>query len=169
MINTRRKFLLAGFAGSVIFLTYNSELFGGVTVLQTLSRVQDDLFPQSAEIDGLPTKEQINAKAYLSFVLNHPRVTQSDKDFIKNSVKWLNEEAIAKYKKIYTKLSSSQRQEVLKSISQISWGESFIADILKYTFEAMLGDPIYGVNKNESGWKWLNHQSGLPRPKRTFL
>ncbi|PHS58745.1 MAG: hypothetical protein COB17_02020 [Sulfurimonas sp.] len=166
MINTRRKFLLAGFAGSVVLLTLNSELFGGVTVLETISVLQEDLFPQT---DGVPTKNEINAKAYLGLMLNHKSVRDADKEFIKNGVKWLNEEAIDMYKKTYTKLNTSQRQEVLKSISKTSWGEGFIADILKFIFEAMLGDPIYGINKNESGWIWLNHKPGLPRPTKAYL
>jgi len=166
MINTRRKFLLAGFAGSIVLLSFNSKIFAGVKVIDTLSQVQDDLFPQTTNV---PTKKQINAKAYLSLMLNHPRVTKTDKDFLKNGVKWLNEESNSLYSKIYTKLDSDKRQEVLRSISKSSWGESFIADNLKFTFEAMLGDPIYGSNKDESGWKWLNHTAGLPRPKEAYL
>ena len=166
MINTRRKFLLAGFAGSVVLLSFNSQIFGGVKVIDTLSLVQDDLFPQTTNV---PTKKQINAKSYLALILNHPRVTQTDKDFLRNGVKWLNEEANSLYSKIYTKLNTDERQEVLKSIAKESWGRSFIADNLKYVFEALLGDPIYGVNKNESGWRWLNHKAGLPRPKVAYL
>ena len=165
-LNSRRTFIQAGFASSIVLISVNSELFGGVTVLGTISVLQADLFPQTA---GLPTKKQINAKAYLSLILNHSRVTDTDKKFIKNGVKWLNEESISKYKKIYTKLTPSQREDVLKDVSLTSWGESFIANILKYSFEAMLGDPIYGINKDESGWKWLNHSAGLPRPKETYL
>ena len=31
-------------------------------------------------------------------------------------------------------------------------------------FEALLLDPLYGGNKEEKGWKWLNHTPGFPRP-----
>ncbi len=128
--------------------------------------MQDDLFP---ETKNLPTKKQINAKAYLSLMLNHPRVRDAEKDFLRNGVKWLNEEANLLHSKIYTKLNTDERQDILKSIAKESWGRSFIADNLKFVFEAMLGDPIYGSNKNESGWRWLNHKAGLPRPKVVFL
>jgi len=165
-LNSRRRFIQAGFAGSVVLIAINSKLFGGVSVLETVFVLQEDLFPQST---GVPTKKQINAKSYLSLILNHPRVTDSDKKFIKNGIRWLNEEAVDKYKKIYIRLTPSQRQDILNEISLTSWGEDFIADILKYIFEAMLGDPIYGINKDESGWKWLNHRPGLPRPKVTYL
>jgi len=163
---SRRTFIKAGFAGSVVLLNTNSELFGGVTILSTISVLQEDLFPQTTKV---PTNKQINAKTYLRLILNHSRVSESDKKFIKNGVKWLNEEAISKYKKIYVKLSQFQREDILKDISLTSWGESFIDTILRYIFEAMLGDPIYGINKDESGWKWLNHKTGLPRPKEAYL
>jgi len=44
--------------------------------------------------------------------------------------------------------------------------------VLGYIFEALLVDPVYGGNPNGIGWKWLEHQPGLPRPtadKRYFL
>jgi len=166
ILKSRRMFLKAGFLSSVVFITVDSELFGAVTVMQTISLVQEDLFPQSV---GVPTKKEINATAYLALILQHPRVTNQDKEYIKNGVKWLNEEAVSKYKKVYTKLTPTQRQAVLKDISLQRWGEVWISDILKYIFEAMLGDPIYGINKNESGWKWLKHSAGLPRPKEAYL
>jgi hypothetical protein len=30
----------------------------------------------------------------------------------------------------------------------------------------MLYDPIYGINKEQAGWSWLEHQPGLPRPNK---
>jgi len=165
-LNSRRTFIKAGFTGSVVLLTVNSEVFGGVTIFGTVSILQEDLFPQTTKV---PTNKQINAKAYLSLILNHSRVSRSDKKFIRDGVKWLNEESVSKHKKVYAKLSQSQREDILKDISLTSWGESFIDTMLRYIFEAMLGDPIYGINKDESGWKWLNHKTGLPRPKEAYL
>lgn len=165
-LNSRRKFLLGGFAGSVVLLSFNSELFGGVTMLDSMAVLQEDLFPQAR---GVPTKDQINAKAYLSLILNHTRISDTDKEFLRNGVKWLNEDSISKYKKKYIKLNKAQRQIILNDISKTPWGESFIEDVLRFIFEAMLGDPVYGVNKGESGWKWLEHTGGLPRPKAAYL
>jgi hypothetical protein len=41
--------------------------------------------------------------------------------------------------------------------------------MMRYIFEAMLGDPIYGANKHEAGWKWLAFEGGKPRAKRMYL
>jgi gluconate 2-dehydrogenase gamma chain len=32
----------------------------------------------------------------------------------------------------------------------------------------MLGDPIYGGNKNNNGWQAINHNTGLPQPKEKY-
>ena len=163
---SRRTFLATGFLSTVMLITYSGELFGAVTPLQTISLVQKDLFPSTSLV---PSATEINAKSYLIKILAHSRVTQSDKEYIKNGARWLNEEAVSIYGKVYTKLSSKQRQKVLKEIAETSWGESWIKSIMSYIFEAMLGDPVYGGNVGESGWKWLNHQGGLPRPKKALL
>lgn len=163
---SRRVFLKNSFLTSVIFLTCSGELFGAVTPMQMISLVQKDLFPDTA---NTPKSDDINASYYLNKILNHSRVTEQDKDFIRSGVKWLNEECVQKYKKVYTKLSASERQNILQEISQSGWGDSWLRTIMTYLLEAMLGDPIYGGNKNQSGWKWLNHKSGLPRPIKAIL
>ena len=165
-LRSRRNFIKGGFVGSIVLLSVDSVLFGGVRIADTVSVLQDDLFPNST---GVPNQEQTNAKAYLFLILNHSRISDEQKRFIKNGIKWLNEESVSKYKKLYTKLTYTERQNILEDISKISWGESFIEAMLKYILEATLGDPIYGINKDECGWKWLNHKGGLPRPKEAYL
>ena len=141
---------------------FQDKLFGAVTPLQTLAVVQEDLFPQEMI-------QSSNALSYISVIFAHSRVSADNKRFLRNGSKWLNEKAVQIYGEVYTKLSSKQRQKVLQKIAQESWGESWIETVLSYIMEAVLGDPVYGVNKNELGWKWLGHVSGLPRPKEMYL
>ena len=166
MINKKRRFLLSGFAGGIVLLWYNKGFFGGVRVLDTIALLQKDIFPYT---DGVPDVDDISAKKYVALILNHPRINDRDKEFLKNGVKWLNEEALELFDDVYIKLSFEKRQSVLKSIAKTSWGESFIADNLTYIFEAMFGDPVYGINKDEVGWRWLNYKTGLPRPKVAYV
>ena len=163
---SRRIFLKNSFLSSVILLTYGSELFAAITPMHTISIVQKDLFPSTGLV---PSSKYINANFYLNKILTHSRVTLEDKIFIRDGVKWLNEEAVTKYKKVYVRLSKKQRQKVLKDVADSDWGESWLATIMTYLLEAMLGDPIYGGNKSEIGWKWLNHKGGLPRPTKALL
>ncbi|MCF6340833.1 MAG: gluconate 2-dehydrogenase subunit 3 family protein [Sulfurimonas sp.] len=149
-----------------MLITYSGELFGAITPINTIAQVHKDLFPDNKMA---PNQNDINASYYLNSILNHSRITNDRKRFIRNGVKWLNEESTLKYRKMYTKLSSTQRQTILRDISKTNWGESWLDIIMTYLLEAMLGDPIYGGNRAESGWKWLKHTSGFPRPKKAFL
>ncbi len=165
-LKSRRNFLQKGFLGGSIFVFAQGSLFGSVSPLDTLSVLFQDLLPETKKSPGA---NENNVLAYISLILHHSRVSQAQKKFIRNGVQWLNEEALSQYKLLYTKLSEPKRQALLKDIAKTGWGESFIFTMLGYGFEAMLGDPVYGVNKNESGWKWLKHKPGLPRPKEALL
>jgi hypothetical protein len=166
MKKTRRNFLLATLASTTVFFTLKSTKFEEVKTIDTLSQLHSDLFPEN---ENIPNKKQINSIAYLILMLNHPKIIQNDKDFLLHGAKRLNEKSEKQYDKLYNFLHYNQRQKLLKEIAITSWGESFIADNLKFIFEAMLGDPIYGSNKDESGWIWLEHKAGLPRPKVAYL
>jgi len=163
---TRRNFLKNSFLSSVILLTSSGELFGAVTPTQTLGVLHKDLFPSSSFI---PSVKFINANLYLNKIFVHSRVSDEDKEFIRDGVRWLNEESVNKYKKVYANLPEKKRQKVLQEVVDTDWGESWIHNIMMYMMEAMLGDPIYGGNGGELGWKWLNHQPGLPRPTKAYL
>ncbi len=165
-LHSRRTFLKGSFLGGAVLIMSGRELFGAVSPLETISLVQSDLFPETPYI---PTLKDINAMPYISIILSHSHVSDTEKQFLRNGVQWINEEAVDMYKKRYTELLASQRQSVLHSISKHGWGEGWIESILSYIFEAMLGDPVYGINKAETGWKWLKHSPGKPRPTKAFL
>jgi len=161
-LHSRRTFLKAGFLSSAVFVMSGCELFSITTPKETIKVLQVDLFPKLKELD-------IQTSSYISIILHHSRVSDEDKAFIKNGVKWLNEEAVKMHKTTYVKLLATQREEVLRAIVKTEWGENFMYNISSYLFEAMLGDPIYGGNNKEAGWKWLHFNGGQPRPKEMYL
>ena len=161
-MKSRRTFFQTAFLGTSLLFISGKGVFASVTPLQTLELVQVDLFPQTMV-------ENANAFAYLSVILKHSHISNENKQFLRNGTRWLNEEAVKEYKEVYTKLNKDQRQNILKIVAKESWGRGWIKTVLTYIMEATLGDPIYGINKNETGWKWLEHESGLPRPKETLL
>jgi len=161
-LNQRRNFLKYSFLGSSVFIMNGCELFSVTTIHDTIKVLHTDLFPKANEL-------QIETSNYISIILHHERVTKEDKIFLKNGVKWLNEASASMYKKTYTKLLFQERQELLHAIVQKEWGESWLHTVMTYLFEAMLGDPIYGGNNNEAGWKWLSFEGGLPRPTKAYL
>lgn len=162
ILNSRRNFLKSSFLGGAVIVMSGSELFGAVSAPETLTLVQEDLFPYAKEMN-------INTSAYLTLILHHSRVADEDKAFIRNGVQWLNEESLKIYNTTYTKLEPSKRQKILQIINIQAWGRSWCATILSYIFEAVTSDPVYGVSKKEAGWKWLDFKAGLPRPKEPML
>ena len=158
----RRNFLKAGILSSAVVITNGCSIFGITTARDTIKVLENDLFPKAKELG-------INTADYISIVLRHSRITQEEKRFLKNGARWLNESSVELFKRQYTKLSAKERQEVLKSITREKWGSSWCDTVLRYTFEAAFGDPIYGGNNNEAGWKWLAFKGGEPRPTKAYL
>ena len=158
----RRAFLKAGVLSSAVVIMNGCSVFGITTPRETIKLLQNDLFPKAKELG-------INTSDYIGIVLKHSRITKADKKYLKNGVKWLNEEAVNIYKKQYTKLYADERQKVLESFAKESWGRSWLDTILRYTFEAAFGDSIYGGNNNEAGWRWLAFSGGEPRPTKAYL
>lgn len=165
-LKTRRTFLKKTAFSTTALVFPQTELLASESVLDTLSLLQRDLY---GDLQSAPSFKEVNSRAYLSLILTHSRVDEETKKYIKNGAIWLDEESMKLYKQPYIKLNSNERQKTLESVAAYTWGENWIDVMLRFIYEAVLGDTIYGVNKNESGWKWLNHVSGLPRPKEPLL
>jgi len=138
------------------------RLYASITPLETISLLQEDLFPLIKQL-------QSNSALYMVTMLNHSYISNNDKQFIRNGVKWLNEESINYYYKTFTKLSFDERYVLLQTVSKEKWGEKFIFMMLSLIMESVLGDPIYNINHNQQGWQWLGHETGYPQPKEAFL
>ena len=158
----RRNFLKAGLLSSAVILTSGCTVLGVTTSRDTIKVIQNDLFPKAKELG-------INTADYITIIYRHHKIAESDKEFLKNGVKWLNESAIEMHKQTYTKLSDEQRQEVLREIATFEWGESWIDTMLRYIMEASLGDPIYGGNNKQAAWQWLSFTGGSPRATEVYL
>jgi gluconate 2-dehydrogenase gamma chain len=158
----RRDFLKLGFLSSAVFLMSGCELLGITTPKETIQLLVKDLFPKAKELG-------ISTSSYIDVIFAHSRITQEEKKFLKNGVKLLNESAYEKYKSRYTQLAKPQRLELLEQVAQTQWGTDFMDSVLRYTLEATLGDPIYGGNNNEAGWKWLGYEAAKPQPKKAYL
>jgi gluconate 2-dehydrogenase gamma chain len=128
---------------------------------KTFVAVQMILFP--ADGNG-PSATDINATAYLKFVLEAADTDTEDKDFVYKGVDWLNQLAQTNSNKIFIEHTNPQQQELIKQIAKSRSGERWLSFLINYIFEALLSDPVYGGNPDGIGWQWLTHQPGFPRP-----
>lgn len=129
----------------------------------TLDATLMQLLPESAT--G-PSAKDINALAYLHQVMTvHP--TESDeKAFILKGVGWLNSYAQSEKNKTFVLLSTQEKEQLLKNISQSVAGSNWLNTLIGYILQAMLAPPSYGGNPQGIGWQWLEHQGGFPLPEK---
>lgn len=131
-----------------------------------LKEVQQHLFPVD---DNSPGADQINATDYLAWVLSDPRKDPTDIKYIIDGIGWVDETADEEYGKTFLDLNEAEMEKLIAFIANEGWGSSWLSIVLSYIFEALVADPLYGGNTDESGWKWLSHFPGYPRPKGDLL
>ncbi|RUM66559.1 MAG: hypothetical protein DSZ05_04080 [Sulfurospirillum sp.] len=124
-----------------------------------LQSMQNHLFPKS---DRFPDAETVASTRFLKMVSRDDSFEKDDLHFIFEGVEALRKRGWK------TTLSDREKEQFMKAFSQTAFGENWISLVLNYTFEALLGDPIYGGNVHEKGWKSLHHHPGKPRPKVPF-
>ncbi len=113
-----------------------------------------------------PSISDINAYSHLNDILADPFYDIDEKKYLINGITWINETAQEQYKKEFHRLKQIEKQNIFNQIALLDWGTSWLSKILTIIFEALLIDPIYEVNTNKIGWKWLNHIPGIPRPNK---
>jgi gluconate 2-dehydrogenase gamma chain len=128
--------------------------------------VQGILFP--ADGNG-PGAADIHALEYLQWVLSDKEKDPEEVEYIMNGIGWVDETAVEDTGKPYLEMDKEEREALIEKISRKDWGESWLSVILTLIFEALLCDPQYGGNPDETGWKWLSHNPGQPRPTPSLL
>lgn len=127
----------------------------------TFAAVQQVLFPDDGNGPGA---EELNATAYLKFVLDAADTDSKDRDFILKGIGWLNQLSVKQTGRHFSRNVSAEKDKLIEQISRSRSGERWLSFLLLYVFEALLTDPVYGSNPNGIGWAWLEHQPGFPSP-----
>ena len=165
-----RSLLIIGVAANIPFLTCcetkeDLEFFDCTPIspeqLKVLQAVQLVLFPK--EGNG-PSALQVNADKWIVYVLNDAREPQREKDFIVEHLDGLNQLSIETHKVSYDALSIDRKEDLVELFFEEKAPKRWGSRMLTLIFEALLLDPLYGVNPNNIGWTWLNHNPGMPRP-----
>ena len=165
-----RSLLIIGVAANIPFLTScetkeDLEFFDCTPLspeqLKVLQAVQLVLFPK--EGNG-PSALQVNADKWIVYVLNDAREPQREKDFIVEHLDGLNQLSIETHKVSYDALSIDRKEDLVELFFEEKAPKRWGSRMLTLIFEALLLDPLYGVNPNNIGWTWLNHNPGMPRP-----
>ncbi len=153
-----RSLLIIGVAANIPFLTScetkeDLEFFDCTPLspeqLKVLQAVQLVLFPK--EGNG-PSALQVNADKWIVYVLNDAREPQREKDFIVEHLDGLNQLSKETYKVSYDLLSRDRQEDLLELFFEEKAPKRWGSRMLTLIFEALLLDPLYGVNPNNIGW-----------------
>ena len=168
----RRSFLRAAFiAGAASQLSWftscSAELEEAndyLTAQQStiLKRTLQVLWPDDG--NG-PNVDDLNTFGYFMWVLSSELMAQEEKDFLIEGIDWIEVKSKEIYKKSFVQLSKTRQEVLISNIVDMNDGEKLMAVIITYILESLILDPIYGGNKDETGWKWLDHVPGNPRPE----
>ena len=132
---------------------------------KALEAAQDRLLPSEP---GSPGARDVNAIGYLDAVLVDADTDPDDASLVKDGAARLDKIARGTGARSFADMPPEKRDEALKSLRTVEGSYSWFVAMLKFTLEAFLGDPVYGGNVGEAGWKWAGHEPGSPRPKVPF-
>jgi len=130
---------------------------------QILHRVFEILFPP---LPG-PGFKEINAIQHLKKFLSDPLIDPEEQQFIINVIDELNEHTLKETNQNFITVNKNQQKKVFKTFLSNYRGEAWASKLLTIIFEALLLDPIYNINKNEAGWKFVLHIPGKPQPNHS--
>lgn len=132
---------------------------------QLVEAVQDILFPTE---QSSPGAREINAAAFLQWVIADKNGDVDERRFIKKGIKWLNEEAVERWEKNFIEMQLHEQEKLLNHIAEHEWGSSWLSAMLGHIFEALLADPVYSNKTGQPGWEWLGYRGGFPQPKQRY-
>ena len=160
---TRRIFIASTIlAGTgLILLPQHQKTHVKLELFKTLEAVQEVLFPKGLKA---PSASEFGATAYLANVSSHSSFLESDLKFLKRGAG----ELMDTYNDFLTLSPKEQDKKLREFVKSSRLGENWVAFVLYFTIEGLLADPIYGGNRDESGWRWLGHHAGEPRPQKPF-
>ncbi|PLY04113.1 MAG: hypothetical protein C0625_17290 [Arcobacter sp.] len=157
----RREFIVATSILGVSTALNSKEIQNDNTLSWLIiDNVFDILFPKTK---SMPSAKEFGATFYLQINSKHETFDKEDMDYILQGALDFNDAFPS-----FLKSNQEEKNRIIKETNSSEYGESWLTKLVYYGVEAMLSDPIYGGNKNEIGWKSLNHKTGRPQPKYKY-
>ena len=150
-------------AAAAALATPGTAAGGGLTAAQwaVVAAVQDHLLPSEP---GAPGAREIHGLGYLRLALDDPKLDPAERELVCAGVAELDTLCRERHAKGFADLDAAQREAALRRIEQSPTGTAWLAEMLDFLMEALLGDPSHGGNPGGIGWQWLGVTPGFPRP-----
>jgi len=131
-------------------------------VKATIQAVQEHMFPEGSK---LPSAKKMQTIHFLFETVNHKSYDRDIRAFVIEGAK----ELIGREKGKFISMSSTEKEKALRAFEETSYGSNWLSRILTLTMEGLFSAPVYGSNKNETGWKSLKAYGGRPVPKMRYI
>jgi gluconate 2-dehydrogenase gamma chain len=126
-------------------LTFTDDEFA------TITAAVDRLLPTDEDAGGV----EAGVPDYIDRILTTPQLAKMKGDFVPG-VRALMRRADRMFKKAFAQCTAAQQDELLtifKDSPERSGEARWYEMLMVLSLEGYLGDPTYGGNKNEAGWK----------------
>ena len=131
-------------------------------VKETIAAVQEHMFPEGS---ALPSARQMNTIGFLYETVSHKTYDRDIRAFVIEGARELQQ----REKGQFAAMSPQEKEKALRAYEASSYGSNWLSRIMTLTMEGMFGDPIYGSNVKEAGWKALHSFGGQPRPISRYI
>ena len=162
----RRNFLILGSALglSPLLKARTSDPFTREfeEVKETIAAVQEHMFPEGS---ALPSAREMNTIGFLYETVSHKTYDRDIRAFVIEGARELQQ----REKGRFAAMSPQEKEKALRTYEESSYGSNWLSRIMTLTMEGMFGDPIYGSNVKEAGWKTLHSFGGQPRPHSRYI
>ncbi|MDM5272526.1 gluconate 2-dehydrogenase subunit 3 family protein [Sulfurovum sp. zt1-1] len=163
---TRRDFLVTsavvGLSTSIQAQGVSIESKELKAVEPIIAAVQQHMFPRESK---LPSAKAMNTITFLLETITHSSYDRDIRRFVIEGAQELERRTEGKF----LTMDSAEKERVLRSYEETSYGSNWLARIMTLTMEAIFSDPIYGSNIVQEGWKAVESFGGLPRPKQRYI
>jgi len=120
----------------------------------------------SVQVHLSPMKvPKVRFTLFLYETMTHPSFSPQRKAFILQGAILLASQTNIPF----SQLTFQEKEALLRAYETTSLGGHWLSLMLTLTLEALLSDPVYGVNVDACYWQMLSTQGGEPHPKQRYL
>ena len=127
-----------------------------------IAAVQQHMFPKGG---NLPDAETMRMSRFLIETVAHPTYDRDIRAFVIEGAK----ELMLREKGKLLDYDHGAMEAALRRYEATDYGSNWLSRIMILSLEALLGDPVYGSNVGEAGWKAVQSFGGHPRPSTRYI
>ncbi len=127
-----------------------------------IAAVQRHMFPKGGK---LPDADMMHMNRFLIETVAHPTYDRDIRAFIIDGAK----ELMLRENGKLLGYNHGAMEAALRRYEATDYGSNWLSRIMILSLEALLGDPVYGSNVGEAGWRTVQSFGGQPRPKTRYI